>query len=173
MLHVCDHGKSAERFQPAIGFVSLESLLQVGDAQHELRVCCDEYVRDNLQCVPRKMVDEDLGTVYHGDLDDSDWTVEDLDSTPRSASAGHVREICESFRRIQQTRCKLGKEVPQNLLELLSSLAKEPIAVRSHATTPNLKCLEAQHNAFCEETGRSWERLLDFESELVVELNNF
>lgn len=44
-------------------------------------------------------------------------------------------------------------EVPQNLLELLSSLDEKLTTAPSSAITPNVKRLEAQRNELCEEVG--------------------
>lgn len=63
-------------------------------------------------------------------------------------------------------------EVPQNLLELLYRLAEKAIAAQSPRITPNVKHLEAQRSALCEEIGRSRKRLLAHECELVAALNN-
>lgn len=63
-------------------------------------------------------------------------------------------------------------EVPKNLLELLSRLTAEPIASSSLAIIRNLEHLEAQRTALCEMAGRSRERSLARESELVMELSN-
>lgn len=64
-----------------------------------------------------------------------------------------------------------GVEGPQNLLKMLSSSAKQPIAAPSPQTTPNLERLKGPRNYYCEETGRFREHRLARESENVAEVN--
>lgn len=122
------------------------------------------------------MVAEDLDDVYDGNLDDGDWAVADLESTPKNAVDGRSRKIRKSFPRFQQAQPKAAVEVPQNLLKLLSSLAEEPNAAPSPSFTPDFEGLEARCTALREEVGRSRERsrerLLALESKLVAKLSN-
>lgn len=72
-----------------------------------------------------------------------------------------ILEICQ----------KPGTEVPQNLLELLCSLAEESVVVPSPVMPPDLKCLEAQRDAFRKKVDLFRERLLARRSELITEPN--
>lgn len=62
-------------------------------------------------------------------------------------------------------------EVLQNLLELLSSMAEEPIDAPSPATIPNLERSQAQRNSLREEVHRSPERLSAHKSKSHLELS--
>lgn len=95
----------------------------------------------------------------------------DLEYTPGLSVADRARDIRKSFHCIQRARRDSGAEVPQNLLEMLSSLAEKPIPAPSEENIPDLERLEAPQNTLCEEVRRSWERLSALESELVAELN--
>lgn len=119
-----------------------------------------------------EVVAETLDAVYNSDLDDDDWALTDLESTPGVTVAVRAREIHESVRCIQQARWEARVEVPQNLLELLSSLAKWPISAPSQVITAIVEPLKAQHIALHEKVGRSRERLIAHESKLFSKLNN-
>lgn len=73
-----------------------------------------------------------------------------LKFTPRDVGAGRARKIRESCCRVQLSRGKAGAEVPQNLLDLLSSFTKKPTSAPSPATIPNLDRLGRNVRHFVE-----------------------
>lgn len=94
-----------------------------------------------------------------------------MECTSGGSVAGRTREIREYFHCIQQAHREVGVKVRKHLLEILSTLAGEPIAVPSPATTLIAKRLELQRSALYEEVGCSQERISAHESELAAERN--
>lgn len=114
-----------------------------------------EYLRDKLFGAPSEAVSENRNAFYDGDLDDGNWAMADLESTPEGSEAGRAWKIRERFRRIREVSQEAGAEVPQNLLKLLSSLAKQPVLVPSPAIISSSKRSEEQRDACCEKVCRS------------------
>lgn len=82
------------------------------DARRELWIYHGKYFRDKSPGTHSEVVADDLDDVYDGDLNDGDWALADLEPTTGGTVAGHVREICESFRRNRQARWKADVEIP-------------------------------------------------------------
>lgn len=61
------------------------------------------------------------------------------------------------FSCIEGIRRDAGTEVPQNLLEFVSSLTEKPVVAQSSAIPPIQKRLKVQRDAFCEEVNCSLE----------------
>lgn len=142
-----DQGESAKCFLPTVNVVSLESFIRVEDACRELRTYRGEDVCGKSPGAPSEVSAEDLDAVYDCDLDGGDWALIDLEATPDGTVAGRAREIRESFRCILHARREDGGKVPQNLLELLCSLAEGPIATPSSEITSSLERLKAHCSA--------------------------
>lgn len=91
----------AECFLPTVVIVSLGSFIRVEDARQEVWVYHDEYVHHKLPDVSSEVVSEDSDDVFNGDLDNGNWAVADLGSTPEGAVPGRTRKIRQSFRPTQ------------------------------------------------------------------------
>lgn len=107
--------------------VAVIKSIQIKDIWHELRVYRYKHVRDKSSGAPREGVGDDLNGVYDGYLDDDEWEMPDIHSTPRRFVAIRVREIREFFPRIQQARREANGNVPQTLMKVLSIVAEWPV----------------------------------------------
>lgn len=125
----------------------MESFIYLEDARRESRVFRGEYNRNMLHSAPSEVAAEHLDSVLDGNFDDADYAAVDLWSNANGTFVGRAKKMHKLLRCIQPARRGAGVRIPQNLLKLLNSLAKEPIAEPTLAIAINWKCLEAQHNA--------------------------
>lgn len=127
------------------------------------------YVRDKSPGAYSEVVAEELDAVYNGDLDDGDWTVADLESTPGVGVASRAKEIRNFYYRIQQVRWEAEMEVPHSWSSCLAwarcQLLRRPI------TTPRLNRPVAQRITLREVVDRCRKHLLNCKSKLVADLN--
>lgn len=126
-----DHDKPFKRFLPGISAVSLNGLwiMSLEGAFRALRVNYGEVIFDRSPSMQDEAAVANLDAVYDGDMDDYEWVVADIDSTPERAVATCAKEIQECFYRVRAMHREARFVVCNRFLELLTDLAEGSAAV--------------------------------------------
>lgn len=165
------HDKFAELFLFA-EVVGMKRLICVEDARRQKQFNRSEYVCSG-DFESNAVVSEDFGAVYDENMNGGDWAVTDLKSASWSSVAVCTLDVRKWFCRIQEVRPDADADDPRNLLDLLSSLAKESVVVLSATITQTLKHFKAQHDSSRGGVSRFKNLILASKSEMIMALNAF
>lgn len=137
---VLEHGRSTKHEYPIVPVMTCEPLVTLGAVHQALRVFRGESEAKTIKSsglASSPVAGSDAyGTdgTYDGDLDDGNWYLNDVESTPGGVNTASARGVLVSFRKEQVSWRAAGLLVSNIILDLLTELAKVSVAAAAFST---------------------------------------